>query len=374
MSFWGATCGTGPPSDPVRVTFLLPGSGHLPVGGFKVVYEYANRLVARGHRVSVVHAAQFDRNAPLLAQLKSRVRFAQRRLDGSYRPAWFPLRPEVALLWRPSPAAAHLPDADIVVATAWQTAEWVADLPARCGRKFYLIQHYETWSGPASRVDATFSLGLHHLTIARWLQELVRARGANADYLPNGLDQAAFGVDVPPETRPLRAMMLYHDAPWKGSADGLQALETAKSRVPELRATLFGTPAPPPGLPSWVRYERQPSAARLRSLYNESAVFLATSWTEGWGLPGCEALLCGCALAATDVGGHREFARNGETALLSPPRNPTALAHNLETLLRDRPLRLQLAAQGHAVVQRFTWERATDRLEAIFSATPERSD
>lgn len=352
----------------MRVTFLLPGSGHLPVGGFKVVYEYANHLVARGHEVSVVHAAQFDREAPPLTQLKARVRFAQRRLGGSYRPHWFPLRPEVALLWRPSPAAAHLPDADIVVATAWQTAEWVADLPARCGRKFYLIQHYETWSGPPARVDATFGLGFHHLAIARWLQELVRAQGADADYLPNGLDVAAFGVDVPPETRPLRAMMLYHDAPWKGSADGLRALEVVKALVPELQATLFGTPAAPARLPPWLRYERQPSAARLRGLYNESAVFLATSWTEGWGLPGCEALLCGCALAATDVGGHREFARNGETALLSPPRDPAALAHNLATLLRNRALRLQLAAQGHAFVQRFTWERATDRLEAIFRA------
>jgi glycosyltransferase involved in cell wall biosynthesis len=91
-------------------------------------------------------------------------------------------------------------------------------------------------------------------------------------------------------------------------------------------------------------------------------------------LPSCEALLCGCALVATDVGGHREFARNGETALLSPPRDPAALAHNLTTLLRNRALRLQLAAQGHAFVQRFTWERATDGLETVFKTALRRDD
>jgi len=354
----------------VRVTFVLPGSGHLPVGGFKVVYEYANRLLGRGHEATVVHTAQFDQEAAAFSRLKTRVRFVQRTLDKSYRPEWFPLHPEVTLLWRATPAAAGVPDADVVIATAWQTAEWLGDYPTEKGRKFYLIQHYETWSGPKARVDATFSLGLRHLAIARWLQDVVRAQGADADYLPNGLDFSAFGVDVAPERRGPRAMMLYHEADWKGSADGLRALEQVKAQIPDLGATLFGTPAAP-ALPSWIRYEQRPTPEVLRRLYNESAIFLATSWTEGWGLPGCEALMCGCALAATDVGGHREFARHHETALLSPPKDPAALAQNVVKLLQDDALRVQLTEQGRAYVQRFTWERAVVGLEQQFKAAGE---
>lgn len=352
----------------MRVTFVLPGSGHIPVGGFKVVYEYANHLSTRGHQVTVVQTAQFDRDASRFAKLKTGVRFLQRTLDGSYRPGWFPLKPEVKLLWQTSADPSNLPDADVLIATAWQTAEWLTKVPEGKGRGYYLIQHYETWSGPKTRVDATFRLGLHNLVIARWLQDKLRAQGAEADYLPNGLDTAAFGVDVPLQTRGLHAMMLYHKADWKGSADGLRALELTKAQLPELTATLFGTPAPPEALPNWVRYERQPTPERLRALYNESAVFLATSWTEGWGLPGCEALLCGCALAATDVGGHREYARHGETALLSPPRDPAALAENTLTLLRDTSLRSRLAEEGRAFVQTLTWEAATDRLERLLQA------
>ena len=63
------------------------------------------------------------------------------------------------------------------------------------------------------------------------------------------------------------------------------------------------------------------------------------------------------------MGGHREFARHGETALLSPPKDPAALAQNVTRLLRDRALRLRLAEQGRAYVQRFNWEQATERLE-----------
>ncbi len=362
------TCGAG--SSNVRIAFVLPGAGSVPVGGFKVVYEYANRLAERGHTVTVVHTAQPDRQASRGEKLKKGVRFVQRKLDQSYRPDWFTLDPNVSLLWRATPAAGGVPDADTVVATAWQTAEWVADYPAVKGKKFYLIQHYETWSGPKERVDATFRLGLRNLVIARWLEEPVRAQGADAAYLPNGLDFAAFGIDKPLEERGLHAMMLYHDADWKGSADGIKALQLVRAQLPEFQATLFGTPTVPTGLPHWLRYEQTPSPEKLRKLYNDSAIFLATSWTEGWGLPGCEALLCGCALAATDVGGHREYAVNGETALLSPPRDPAALARNVLKLLRDKPLRLRLAEEGHAYVQRFTWAAAVEKLEHELTRNP----
>lgn len=351
----------------MRVTFVLPGAGDLPVGGFKVVYEYANRLTEQGYTVSVVHTAQPDREAGLTTRLKKGVRFVQRTLDKSYRPGWFALHPDVRLSWRMTPAAGGVPDGDAVVATSWETAEWAADYPASKGRGFYLIQHYETWSGPPGRVDATFTSELRNLAIARWLQKVVRERGADAAYIPNGLDMAAFGLDVPLEERAPHAMMLYHYADWKGSADGLAALQKVKTHLPELTATLFGTPAAPADLPKWIRYEQKPPPTRLRQRYNEAAVFLATSWTEGWGLPGCEALLCGCALAATDVGGHREYALPGETALLSPPRDPEALARNVLELLQNVPLRYKLAEQGHAYVRRFSWERAVERLEAEFT-------
>jgi hypothetical protein len=39
----------------MNVHFVLPTDGTVPVGGYKVVYEYANGLVRRGHDVTVTH-------------------------------------------------------------------------------------------------------------------------------------------------------------------------------------------------------------------------------------------------------------------------------------------------------------------------------
>jgi hypothetical protein len=116
----------------VRITFVLPGHGKTPVGGFKVVYEYANCLARRDHKVTVVHAALLDKYTAPLDYPKKVARFVQRSLDKSYQPkTWFSIDPRVMLLWRPSLNAKFIPDSDVVIATAWQTAEWVQDYPGK---------------------------------------------------------------------------------------------------------------------------------------------------------------------------------------------------------------------------------------------------
>ena len=38
-----------------KVTFLLPRTGEVPIGGFKIVYEYGNRLAQRNVQVTFVY-------------------------------------------------------------------------------------------------------------------------------------------------------------------------------------------------------------------------------------------------------------------------------------------------------------------------------
>ena len=40
-----------------RILFLLPSIGVKPIGGFKVIYEYANRMVADGFDVGIGYPA-----------------------------------------------------------------------------------------------------------------------------------------------------------------------------------------------------------------------------------------------------------------------------------------------------------------------------
>lgn len=352
----------------MNITFILPGAGVQPIGGFKVVYEDANHLSARGHIVSVIHPAMLDATPHLLDILKKKIRYIQRRVDKSYLPRkWFIIDPRVKMLWVPNLSEKFIPDADVVIATAWQTAEWVADYTAAKGRKYYLLQHYETWAGPEERVRNTWTLPLCKIVIARWLESIAKELGEKSFYIPNGLDFSKFGLDLPIEERnPRSVMMLYHEQAWKGSQDGIQALSEVRKFYPDLQVTLFGVPEGS-DLPSWIRYYRLPDQILLRKLYNHSAIFLAPSWSEGWGLPASEAMMCGCAVVATDIGGHKEFAIDDHTALLAEPKKPESLANAILRLVEDSEKRLDIARTGNRYIQQFTWQKATDTLEAVLS-------
>lgn len=64
-------------------------------------------------------------------------------------------------------------------------------------------------------------------------------------------------------------------------------------------------------------------------------LFLLSSVSEGIAITMLEAMGAGLPVVATDVGGNREVVVPGETGLLVPPRNPTALADAVDAVLED---------------------------------------
>jgi glycosyltransferase involved in cell wall biosynthesis len=92
----------------------------------------------------------------------------------------------------------------------------------------------------------------------------------------------------------------------------------------------------------------------LRSL----DVFVLPSRFEGLSLALLEAMAVGAAIVATDVGGTSEAVAHGETGLLVPTENPTALADAVRQLLDDHDLRTRLGAAARAAwLERFTVQR-----------------
>lgn len=356
----------------MTITFILPGYPWKPIGGFRVVYEYANHLVARGHEVRVVHPRRLPNWSspppPNLYRWLRRKAGQLRDLVLTPSVRWQPIDRRVQMLYVPELTARYVPNADAVFATWWATAELVLEYPSNKGQKFYLIQHYEVWGGPKERVDATWRAPLHKVVIAKWLYEKGLELGVSPMemcHIPNGIDHSRFKLLEPIESRsPYKIAMMYSDAVWKGATDGLKALQIVKDKFPQIQAILFGVGPRPKRLPRWIEYIHNPQQDVLvRQIYNGCAVYLCPSWTEGWHLPPAEAMACGCAVVSTDIGGVHDYAEHGKTALLSLPKDPEALAENLLRVLEDDNLRVQLAKAGYGRIQEFTWERSTDLLE-----------
>jgi len=364
---------TTAPSPGARITFVLPTYAWAPTGGFAVVYEHASRLVARGHAVTVLHPFTTRR------RVRSPVGHLDRavweaRIRRNHRPLapWHPVDPRVRLRLVGALDPARLPAADVLVATAWQTAAPVAAAPARAGRPLHLVQAYEDWSGTGAQVDDALRLPVPKVVIAGWLGDLVRelAPDALVAHVPNGLDVERFGVDVPPAARRPRVGLLWHWLAAKGTDVAIEALARVRAVRGDVEAVAFGIRAAPEGLPDWLEYVHAPSPAALRALYNGCAVFVQASHHEGWGLTATEAMLCGCALVTTDNGGSRDYAFDGRTALVAPPGDPAALAERVLALLADADRRAALAAAGREHAASLTWERAADAFERVLLGDP----
>jgi glycosyltransferase involved in cell wall biosynthesis len=286
-----------------------------------------------------------------------------------------PFRPRIA--WVARWAANALPEADVVVATAWQSAPIVAAAPARCGTKFYLVQHYESlYHGEPAAVDATYRLPLAKVVISTWLRDVMRERfDSDAEVLVTPVDRALFHrVPVEVTTSRPRVLMLHHEYAWKGVADGLAAVARVKAQVPGLWLVGFGVKPPRERLP-YDEFHANPPQAALAALYSGCEVYLCPSWDEGLGMPPMEAMACGAALVTYDNGGCRDYARDGETALVAPRRDTAALAAALGRLATDAALRARIGAAGQAhVTTAFDWDRSVARLAALFQGTPAGAD
>ncbi|MCL6583819.1 MAG: glycosyltransferase family 4 protein [bacterium] len=356
----------------MKVVFILPGYPCKPSGGFRVVYEYSNQLVDRGHKIVIIHLARLpgEGNSSLLKngyRLLMRNATYLRNVFCERKIGWQFVDPRIQMIYVIDLAPHHIPEADVIFATSWQTAEIILKCLVCKGKKFYLIQHYEVWSGPKERVEATWRAPFYKVVIARWLYEKGLDLGILEEemiHIPNGINHEFFKIVKPIDQRPPTVAMMYSHLDWKGATDGIKALELAKNKLPQLQAILFGSRRRPLSLPHWIRYFQNPPQAVIRDqIYNASSIYLCPSWTEGWALPSAEAMACGCAVISTDNGGIRDYAVHEETALISPPKTPEALARNIIRLVENDALRIMLAQAGHQNIQRFTWKQSADFLE-----------
>jgi glycosyltransferase involved in cell wall biosynthesis len=355
----------------MKFTFVLPGWARFPIGGFKMIYSYANYLVEKGHKVRIVHTLWFHRKNMSLCKRFVRIVFWFKIfLLRKSKPNWFKLSSKVENLVVLNLNERHFPAGGAVVATAWSTAEYVNNLSQDKGTKFYFIQGYENWSTEDEKIITTFKLPIKKIVVSTWLEKMLLNLNEKAiACIPNGLDFKVFKITKPIENRfPGRIGMCYSVYSWKGSKDGIKALEIVKRRFPEVQAVFFSVCSRNPEIPSWIEYWRNPSPSHLLDIYNSCSIFINPSWSEGWGLPTAEAMACGCAVISARNKGAEEFVSDQKTGLFTKVKDPFELAEKIIKLLEDQPLRIKLAQAGANSIRRFDLRKSAKRFEkAILS-------
>jgi glycosyltransferase involved in cell wall biosynthesis len=357
----------------MRLTFLMPADDLT--GGNRVVATYAKCLQKRGYEVLVIS------NAPDATPWRKRVRAL---LKGDWKKA-MDSRPKLPghiansgvphqVMQRKRPIrASDVPDADFVVATWWETADWMHSLPTSKGRHVHLIQGYEVWGAADQIASVHRVLQQPNLKIAisnalkQTIEEGLGPLGVQV--VPNAVDLAQFNAPPRERNKVPRVGFIYSQAAIKGADVCTAACELARQKIPDLEVLSFGSDAllDLRSLPLGAHYIQRPSQDALSQLYAQCDVWLFGSRLDSFGLPILEAMACRTPVVGVPIGAAPELLPEGGGELV-PIESPQAMADALVHLLSEpasawRRRSLQAHTRAHA----YSWDDATKRFLALLN-------
>ena len=195
----------------------------------------------------------------------------------------------------------------MVIATWWETAEWVALLGDSKGAKVHFIQGYDPYYYvPIERCKAAFRLRTHKIVVCSELRDLVQANFGDGavDVVLNDVDRDQFFAPERGKQPVPTVGFIYASGGLKGVDVALKAIERLRERFGDLRVIAFGSQVPSPNLrlPPYVEMRLAPPQNQLRDLYASCDVWLSASRHEGFNMPAMEAMACRTPVVVTRTG------------------------------------------------------------------------
>lgn len=351
----------------MKITFVLP-EANLS-GGIRVVSIYADRLMKRGHEVVAI---SIPPRRPSWREIARSVMHGRGLPTwGLSQPSHFdPLAVEHRVIRHSGPVTDRdVPDADLVVATWWETAEWVWALSPRKGVKVHFMQDYEIWGGHVPRVDATCRLPMPKIVIARWVWELLEKRFGQRPValIPNRVEQDRFFAPERDKQAIPTIGFTYATMRNKGTDLAIAAITQARKALPTLAVISFGSCKPIDGLelPPHTRYVEKAPDSQLRNLYAACDAWLFSTRVEGFGLPVLEAMACRTPVIGMSAGAAPELIAQGGGILVGS-EDVDGMAEAILRIAHMQEAQWKAMSDlAYATAHRSTWEDAAAEFERV---------
>jgi len=350
--------------DRLSVTYLI--SSILGVtGGNLTLLRQANALADRGHRVAIV--------------------------TRSPRPSWFDIRADVIHVAGNDPMWRSVPPSDVVISTYFANAGELAGVSAPVkvyfaqGDQFVFDDACASARPDVRKLHAAMKEmsrmsyllpGVRFVANSRALASRVeKLYGRKADaFISVCVDQHVFApLEKTPAGGIPRILIVGPDESgteieplgFKGMADARRALELLRDSGGKFTAVRISNTPPLifRGFPG--EFHIAPSDEGKRMLFGTADILVYASHYDSCPRPPLEAMAAGVAVVCTSTAGALEYCRDGENALLVPPRSPEQIAGAVRRLIRESDLREKIVRGGRETAARFPQEREWDELERL---------
>ena len=336
-------------------------------------------------------ANQARQLAHLLAQEGMLVEIV--RTNAPYRPSWigslrgiramFRLIPFLVELWR---VAGRVQLFHVMANSGWAwhffaaPAIWIGKL-----RGIPVVLNYR--GGDAAEffkksffwVRPSMSMTDLRVVPSGYLQHVFRTVGLSTVIVPNIIDLDRFApARLEHDGRQAEAHLVVtrHLEPLYDVATALRAFATVRGHRPDARMTIAGGGperevlaklAQELEVASHVTFTGRLENAEIANLYRRADVFVNSSLHDNMPISILEALASGVPVVSTNVCGIPFLVQHDKTALLVPPRDPSALASAVLEVLENRALAQRLVDTGLDHVQQYAWSSVGPRLLNLYS-------
>lgn len=351
----------------MKITFVIPTLNLT--GGIRVVSIYARCLSAFGHEVTVVSPGK--KSLTLKQRVKAMIGWKGFSLN-NYEQNTFFQNINFELITLDKHRAVEdkdLPDADVVIATFWNTAEWVSKLGESKGKKIYFLQHYEIhpWF-PVERVKATLALPFNKITVADWITQVMSEtyNDKAAITVPNAVDHSQFDADEREKNKIFRFGMMYSKKAFKGSDMAISAFEKFRHEYPDTQLVAFGTEpeSEVKELYPFMEYHFAPPQDAIANIYASCDSWLFTSTNEGFGLPLLEAMACRTPVIGTNTGAAPELLQEG-AGILIDVMDAAALQKAMKVMYEMSSEEwTDMSQRAYACAKRYNWTNSAKQFEA----------
>lgn len=353
----------------MRFTFLLPSDNFT--GGTRVIAVYASELQKLGHEVLVVTCAP----DPLPWRDRVRAFFVVAQASGPLGHIALSGVPHRVMDRLGPITESDVPDADVVVATWWETAVWMHAFGVEKGRKIHLIQGYEAWFGPQVLPQLHEALRLPNtkLAISRGLAHSIEAElgPLNIHVVANAVDLQQFHAPARERNRPPRVGFIYAHAAIKGSDICIEACALASQHLPDLEVLAFGTEVVSAKLPlpAGAQYFYRPAQQDLRLHYASCDYWLFGSRLDSFGLPILESMACRTPVIGVPIGAAPDLIAQGGGVLVDS-ESAKSMADAIVQLCQSTDAHWKaMSDAAHLTAHAYSWTDAAHTLLKTLSET-----
>ncbi len=351
----------------MKINFLV--TALYKSGGMKIIFEYANKLKAKGYDVLLYYPMlpyKLD-NSKGIRNVVDRYRWRcyYFRNQKKYLENFYPHIFEIKLV--PRLINLFIKDADIVIATEWPTSYSVDRLSSNKGRKFYFVLGFEKWDADMGKVLKSYTLNLKMITTSTYLRHLIYDyTGTDSKVILNGIDYDKYYNDNKIYNQVNKNILfINYELESKGTNISIEVLNKIKNKYPNVIINCFGLKKYH-NLPEYINFFENPSESDIIKLYCASDIFLFTSLEEGFALPPAEAMACKCAVVTTKVGAIPEYSIHKESAIYIKPNDVEDPYNAISYLLDNENEIIRISENAYNFVRgKLNWDISMNEFEKI---------